>query len=336
MKILKKSVAVIIVALMLISVMSVVNAADETSLTVTATSNLSSASSVTYDVSKDKTITVTYNLSTKLALLDSEGAITYDSSVLKVKSVTLPNVTNSIVNTEPADTIKFNHTVGVGEANFAKGAALVVVKFEVLSAGETTVDLQLAELDAEDSGEKMVELVLKGEAVSDEFNVTNELSAPKEPELDKTTKKLAAGKTYKIKVKNTNEKATFSSNKKTVATVNKNGVVTALKKGNATITVKVEGKKLKLKVTVKSNPKLKKFDAKKTYSVNKNGTLSFKIKGKASAIKNKYNTTNKSVAKVTSKAKADTVKIKGVKSGSATIKVTVNNVKTIKIKVKVK
>ncbi|MCH5299601.1 MAG: Ig-like domain-containing protein [Ruminococcus sp.] len=372
MKIFKKSIAVFIAALMLISVMTFVSAAAEATvsegqLKVTATSNVASETSATYYVSLTDTVTVTYKLTTALPIVNSEGELAYDSSVLKIKSISMPSVTNSMVNTEPADKAKFNHTVGEGEANFAEGADFVVAEFEVVGEGETKVDLQLTELNAEGEGAKFNELVLDGKAVSDAFSVSSVLSAPVVPEttepaptqpqvtepqatepqvvaptLAANSVKLAAGKTYTIKVQNTTGKCvpTFTSNKKTVATVSKNGKVTALKKGNATITVKVAGKSLKLKVKVTSSPKIKvgnkKFSAKKTYTINKNGTIKVKITGKAAAINNKYKTSKKSVAKVTSNAKATTVKIKGIKKGTAKITLTVNKVQKFTIKVKVK
>lgn len=344
MKILKKSIAVFIAALMLVSVMTVagVAAATENQLKVNVTSNLTSAKDLVYDVSVDKTVTVTYKLTTDLAIVNSEGELTYDSSVLALKSFTLPNVSNSTVNTEPVNTVKFNHTIAEGEAKFAKGADLVVAEFDVVKAGETTVDLQVAELNAEGEGANFNELVSDSKAVSDKFSVTSALSASKaqaDPKLSKTSVKLAAGKTYKIKVQNTTAKATYSSNKKSVATVSDSGKVTALKKGDAVITVKVAGKNLKFKVKVTSSPKLKvgkkNFKAKTTYSVNKNSTLKVKITGKAAAVNNKYKTSKKSVAKVVSNTKATTVKIKGLKKGNAKITLTVNKVKfTIKVKVK--
>lgn len=345
MKILKKSVAVFIAALMLISVMTVASvAAADSQLKVNVTSNLSSAKSLVYDVSVDKTVTVTYKLTTDLGIVNSEGELTYDSSVLALKSFTLPNLTNSMVNTEPLNRAMFNHTIPEGEANFAKGADLVVAEFDIVGAGETTVDLQVIELNAEGEGANFNELVSDGKVVSDKISVSSALSASnvkvEVPKLSATSKKLAAGKTYTIKVQNTTAKPTFSSNKKTVATVSKNGKVTALKKGKATITVKVAGKNLKFTVNVTSNPKIKvgkkNFSAKKTYTVKKNGTLNVKITGKASAINNKYKTSKKAVAKVTSKAKATTVKIKGLKKGNANITVTVNKVKKFTIKVNVK
>ncbi|MBR2280214.1 MAG: hypothetical protein IJ903_04730, partial [Ruminococcus sp.] len=83
------------------------------------------------------------------------------------------------------------------------------------------------------------------------------------------------------------------------------------------------------KVTVTTSPKL----SKKTVTVKKNKTVSVKITGKAKAVKNVY--TNTKIAKITSKNTAATLKIKGLKKGSTTLKVKVNGV-VLKLKVKVK
>ena len=163
--------------------------------------------------------------------------------------------------------------------------------------------------------------------------------------LSATSKKIAAGKTFKLSVIGASAKAAFSvtSGKKNVALSKKSAsqvTVTGLKKGTSKVTVKVNGKTLTCKVTVKNSPKIKvagkKFKATKTYTINKGKTLKVKITGKAKAIKNKYKSTNKKIAKVTSKKTKANIKIKGLKKGKATIKVTVNKYKTFNIKVKVK
>lgn len=70
--------------------------------------------------------------------------------------------------------------------------------------------------------------------------------------LNKKKATLYVGETLKLKVKGTKSKVKWSSNKKSVATVTSKGKVKAKKKGTATITAKVDGKKYKCKVTVKS------------------------------------------------------------------------------------
>jgi len=72
--------------------------------------------------------------------------------------------------------------------------------------------------------------------------------------LDVSKTKLTVKKGKKATVKATampSSKVTFSSSNKKVATVTSKGVVKGIKKGKATITVKGNGKKIKVKVTVK-------------------------------------------------------------------------------------
>lgn len=90
------------------------------------------------------------------------------------------------------------------------------------------------------------------------------------------------------------------------------------------------GKKLTCKVTATTAPKL----SKTAVNVKKGNIAVVKISGKVSTINNKY--TNTSVAKITSKTNDVTLKIKGLKKGTTTLKIKVNGVKTLNLKVNVK
>jgi alpha-amylase len=166
-------------------------------------------------------------------------------------------------------------------------------------------------------------------------------SEPSAPaiKLNKTSLSLKAGQTFKLTVNSQGVKAQFKSSKTKTASVNFSGVVTALKKGSSDIIVTVSGKTLTCKVKVTSNPtaKIKKKAVKssKVYKIEKGKKLTVKITGKAKAINNVYKSSKKKIAKVISKKKATTVKIKGYKKGKATITLKINKVKKIKIKVKV-
>ena len=122
-----------------------------------------------------------------------------------------------------------------------------------------------------------------------------------------------------------------SSNKKVVKIQNnKEKTPVALKKGTATITATVKkGIKVKCKVTVTSNPKL----SKNTVTVKKGQIAKVKIKGKASDINNKYKNTK--YAEIISEKSAKTIKVKGLKKGNTTLKITVNG-KKLNLKVKIK
>ena len=132
--------------------------------------------------------------------------------------------------------------------------------------------------------------------------------------------------TYTIKssaVLNPVGKTSYTSSNKKVVKVTSNGKVTALKKGSATVTVKNNGVKKTIKITVK-NPKLNK--KKLTLKVKK----TFKIKVKGQAGKLSFKSSRKSVAKVSKKGL-----VKAKKRGKTTITVKTNGM-TLKLKITVK
>lgn len=163
--------------------------------------------------------------------------------------------------------------------------------------------------------------------------------ATKAPSLTYTKKSIQTAGKFTLAVKNKgSNKVTFATGNKKVATVTSRGVVTGLQRGSAIIKVTVGGKLLKCKVTVTNNAILKykkKALSTKPYKVKKGKSLTFKVYRRVSSIKIVYSVSNKKIAKVTSKAKSNTVVIKGLKVGTATISVKLNGVKTYKIKVKV-
>ena len=71
--------------------------------------------------------------------------------------------------------------------------------------------------------------------------------------INKTFITLPKKNSYTLKVKGTKKKVKWSSSKKKVAVVTKSGKVTAKKSGTAYITARVNGQKLKCKVSVRSN-----------------------------------------------------------------------------------
>jgi hypothetical protein len=157
--------------------------------------------------------------------------------------------------------------------------------------------------------------------------------------LDKINVVLKAGQTEKVTLHLTEGYSTStnkwkSSNEK-VATV-KNGKITALQEGTAKISIKdSRGSKFTCKVKVTSSPKLTQNKKEVTaVEVKKGETVKVKITGKAKKIDNKYTNTKK--AKITSKVSAKTITVSGVKKGTSTLKIKVNGVKTLKLKVKVK
>ena len=158
---------------------------------------------------------------------------------------------------------------------------------------------------------------------------TDPSEKPVVPSLKVSSVNLKAGKTAAITVLNKgNNKVTYKTTNKKVAIV-KNGKAAALKKGTADIIVTVGNTRLIYKVKVTSSPKL----SRKSVTVKEGKTKTVKIKGKSKFVKNKYK--NSKFAKIVSKKSAKKIKIKGLKKGKTTLKITVNGVK-LKLKVKVK
>lgn len=133
-----------------------------------------------------------------------------------------------------------------------------------------------------------------------------------------------------------------SSNPKAIKITSK-GKVTLLKEGKAKLSVKYNGKKITRTFKLRSNPALGKWYVKKNgkgwwgkaspVTVKKGKTVTLRIVGKAKSIDNKY--INKDCAKVISPKSAETIKIKGLKKGTATLGIVVNG-KKIPLKVTVK
>ena len=321
--------------------------AGENEFVLTVKSNIFPTYSTVYNTTRDSEVTVTFNLnSKKYAVINCEGNMSYDREYVELAGFELKKLNNTVVNTELANRVAFNST-DISTPVVFDSEEFIVAKFKILKSGNTLVNFYFSELNACDEDVDFP-FISDGKAVSS-FYILSETSkptpAPTEPEvktvkLSTTKKTLSAGQTYKIKVKNNKKKvSSYTSNKKSVAVVSKSGKITALKKGTATITVKVDGKKLKFTAKVKNSPTAKigkkAVSAKKVYKIKKGKTITVKLARKAKAIKNKYATSNKKIAKVVSKASASSVKIKGLKKGTAKIKITVNKTKSFKIKVKV-
>lgn len=316
----------------------------EGKITVNAKSNIASDKTATYDLSRDKTVTVKFDLQAANKIENCEGSLKYDSKVLRLESFEIPNLANVAYNTKLSDMVKFNSTEFQNPGDFTTAKTFVEAKFTVLAAGNTTVTLDVVELNGADGG-KEVAYVTDGTKVGT-FTMASNLSTPTPapttaavPKLKTTSAKLKAGKTTSIKVLNvpSGAKVKYTVDKKKIATVDSKGKVTALTKGAAKVTAKVyKGtktiKSLTFKVSVTSNPKL----SKTTIKAKKGKTYSIKITGKASTVKNKYSVQKKKLVKlVTKNTKATTVKFKALKNGTSKVYVTVNG-KKLSCKVVVK
>ena len=152
----------------------------------------------------------------------------------------------------------------------------------------------------------------------------------KTPKISATKVTLKSAQTKILKVTNGTIK-TWSTSSKKIATVSK-GKVVALTKGRVRITATLtNGKKLTCYVTVTTSPKL----SRTTLNLKKGKTATVKLTGKVANINNKYYNYSK-VAKIVSKANATSIKVKALKKGTTTLKIRVNGVNVLRLKVKVK
>lgn len=167
------------------------------------------------------------------------------------------------------------------------------------------------------------------------MNIDYNFTVNKKPivKLSATNVSLKSGATKTIKVLNGKVKSYKVVNSK-VAKVNSKGVITALNKGKTTVIVTLkDGNKLNCKVNVTTAPKL----SKSTVNVKVGKTVKVKALGKAKNIALKWTVSNKNVnTSIAKMISASVLNIKGVKKGKTTLKVKVNNVKTLTLKVNVK
>ena len=151
--------------------------------------------------------------------------------------------------------------------------------------------------------------------------------------LSATNVSLKSGATKTIKVLNGKVKSYKVTNNK-VAKVNSKGVITALNKGKTTVIVTLkDGNKLNCKVNVTTAPKL----SKSTVNLMVGQSAKIKIYGKAKGIEFGISGRNKNIEVWLYKMKDATgFEVEGLKKGTTTIKVKVNNVKTLTLKVRIK
>ena len=85
------------------------------------------------------------------------------------------------------------------------------------------------------------------------FDVVQNVEAASTVRLSKSSAILIKGQTLQLKVTGTKSKVKWYTSKSSIATVSQSGKVTAKKSGTAYITARVNGQKLKCKVSVRSN-----------------------------------------------------------------------------------
>ena len=229
-----------------------------------------------------------------------------------------------IINNNISDlTVNYATDLITGEYTDLAHGSTFIVKDGMLTgtvkAGEIVV------LNNTDSAHYSPDITEPATTPSESTNPTETTPAKTTVNLKKSSATVYVKGTAQIKVtvKNGRGKTTYKTSNKKVAKVNSSGKVTGVKKGTATITVTNNGMSKKFKVTVK-NPKLNK----NSVTLKKGKTFKIKVTGKVGS--QKYSSSNKKVASVSSKGK-----VKAKKAGKAKITVKTNGIK-LKLNVKVK
>lgn len=143
-----------------------------------------------------------------------------------------------------------------------------------------------------------------------------------------------AGEEYWLKLDGKSRSGWKSTNSDVIK-ITKTGRLTFLQSGEATIKLKLKnGKTFKRKISVSEAFELPRIEN-KTISIKRGKTVKIRIYGKANSIK--CICINKSeIAKVISEESSNYIKVKGIKKGTTSLKIKVNGVKTLKLKVKIK
>ena len=112
-------------------------------LKVNVTSNFFPTASKTYSAN-DKEVTVSFMLSSSMDLINTEWALTYDTSKLSFDKSTvsglMPNASGAIVKESTTGTIKGNFT-NLSLVDFKDEKAFVTVTFDVIGSGTANVDM---------------------------------------------------------------------------------------------------------------------------------------------------------------------------------------------------
>ena len=152
MRTIKKQISVLLAVLMVLSsIMAVsfsVSAAETTGGTITVKSNLCDSKTYNYTAT-DKQIQVTYYLQCNNKILNMQGGVYYDSSVLKVADTntletSIPKFTSgsSFVNFDLTNKALFNAT-NLYLYDFTSKGVFFTVTFDIIGSGNTEVNLDV-------------------------------------------------------------------------------------------------------------------------------------------------------------------------------------------------
>lgn len=210
MRTIKKQISVLLAVLMVISsIMTVsfsVSAAETTGGTITVKSNLCDSSVYNYTAT-DKQIQVTYYLQCDNKILNMQGGIYYDSSVLKVADTntletSIPGFTSgsSFVNFDLTNKALFNST-SLHLYDFTSKGVFFTVVFDIIGSGDTEVNLDVEVITATTANScselkdaSDIDLVYYDNIMADKFVFSSESKLIKDADL--VTLKFAAPTSY--------------------------------------------------------------------------------------------------------------------------------------------
>lgn len=185
MRTIKKQISVLLAVLMVLSsVMAVsfsVSAAETTGGAITVKSNLCDSSVYNYTAS-DKQIEVTYYLQCDSKILNMQGGVYYDSSVLKVADTntletSIPKFTegSSFLNFDLTNKALFNAT-NLHLYDFTSQGVFFTVVFDIIGSGDTEVNLDVEVITATTANSYSelkdasdIDLVYYGNIAADKF-----------------------------------------------------------------------------------------------------------------------------------------------------------------------
>lgn len=210
MRTIKKQISVLLAVLMIISsVMTAsfsVSAAETTGGTITVKSNLCDSSVYNY-TANDKQIQVTYYLQCDNKILNMQGGVYYDSSVLKVADTntletSIPGFTSgsSFVNFDLTNKALFNST-SLHLYDFTSKGVFFTVVFDIIGSGDTEVNLDVEVITATTANSYSelkdasdIDLVYYDNIMADKFVFSSESKLIKDADL--VTLKFAAPTSY--------------------------------------------------------------------------------------------------------------------------------------------
>ena len=180
----KKMTALILSLVMLFSLAVISAQANEigtgnNDIKITVSSNTGATASQTYDTTKAKFIIMKLSIETARLLASGQGYITYDNEYLKVNDIVVNSkIKNPTVYSRIENKITFNFQTINDLYEFKESDIFISIKFDIVKAGETTVNVNYTEFTSLDDNDVPVDIVADSTVVDGEqFKDNIELSS---------------------------------------------------------------------------------------------------------------------------------------------------------------